>query len=66
MTSKGKYGADFGGVGEIETFHEREQAVGKEAVRSVPRVGAELLGAELRVVDIEVENLVGTSAGADV
>src|SRR5437899_3193029 len=63
---KGESGADLGGIGEIETFHEREQAVGEEAVRSVPRVGTELLGAELRVVDVEVEDLVGTRAGADV
>src|SRR5258708_17192146 len=62
---EGESGADLGGIGEIEAFHEREQAVGEEAVRSVPRVGTELLGAELRVVDVEVEDLVGTIAGAD-
>jgi len=44
---KGESGANLCGIGEIETFHEREQAVGEEAVRSVPWVRTELLGAEL-------------------
>src|SRR6266576_2185850 len=61
---EGKSGPDLGGIGEIEAFHERKQAVGEKAIRDIPRGGTGLLRAKLRVVDVEVENLVTASAGA--
>ena len=59
-------GADLAGIGEVETLHERKQAVGEKTIGSVPRVGTRLLGTELRVIDVEVEDLAAASMGADV
>ena len=56
---KRKARPQFGGVGEVETFVDGEQSPGEEAVGGIPGIGAGLLGAELRIVDVEVEDLVG-------
>ena len=69
--AEGESGAGFHRVGEFELMdygqlEEREISPGEEAVGSVPGIGAGLLGAEDRAVDVEVERLIGAGAGAGV
>jgi len=59
-------GMDFGGIGQIVTFDNGEQAVREKSVGSVPRVGTGFLRAELRVIDVEVQYLVTARVLADI
>ena len=64
-------GAGFHRIGDFELVKDgkREQgeiSPGKKAVGSVPGIGSGLLRAENRVVDVEVEDLIGAGTGAGV
>jgi len=59
-----KSGAGFHGIGDFELVKDgkREQrkiSPGKKAVGSVPEIRAGLLRTKLRIIDIEVEDLIG-------
>ena len=64
-------GAGFEGVGDFELVNDREIEEGKvspgeEAVGGVPGIGTGFLRAEDRIVDAEVEDLIGAGTGASV
>src|SRR5208337_2294362 len=60
-------GAGFAGVSQIERMYEWQlekwqETPGEKAVGRVPRIGARRLRTQDGIIDIEIENLVGTGA----
>src|SRR5579863_2412373 len=66
-----KTGASFHCISDFELvndreFEQRQISPGKKAVGSIPRIRTGLLRAQDRTIDIEIECLIGVSAGARV
>ena len=63
---EGETGSEFSRISEVESFVDRQQTPGQKTVGSIPRIRSRLLGAELRIVDANVEHLVRAGMGAHV